>query len=70
MTHDSLPELNWRPIQKTYDRVPPVAIMDDKILMKEWEEAMRADYMRNVFDHRRIVEDVFKAFRKQGEEIQ
>ena len=70
LTHDTLPELSWRPIEKTYDRVPPEIIMKDKILMKEWEEDMKNEYYRGIFDHRRIYEDVFKAFRKQGDEIQ
>ena len=37
LTHDTLPETNWRPIMKTYDKIPPQNILEDKILLRDWE---------------------------------
>ena len=38
LTHDTLPENNaWRPIAKTFDKVPPQNILEDKILLRDWE---------------------------------
>ena len=40
LTHDVLPETQWRPIKKTYEKVPPAQFLtgdDTKILLKEWE---------------------------------
>ena len=40
MTHDTLPETSWRPIEKTYDKIPPPKDLEDKrILLREWEVA-------------------------------
>ena len=33
LTHDTLPEIQWKPIQKLYDRVPPVGVLEEKILL-------------------------------------
>jgi len=37
MTHDTLPELKWRPIAKTEDKVPSKREMEEAILLREWE---------------------------------
>ena len=38
LTHDVVPELQWRPIFKTYDKIPPQPILEDRILLREWEQ--------------------------------
>jgi len=64
-----LPEYNWRPIKKTYDRVPPAGIMDDRILLREWEQEQMNEYYKNMYDRRNIDLDVFKRFQANGEII-
>ena len=62
LTHDTLPEDEWRPINKTFDRVPPQGIMDDRVLLREWEQEQQVEYFRKVFDRRDMDFDVFKKF--------
>ena len=69
LTHDTLPEYNWKPIKKAYDRVPPAPTMDDKVLLREWEQEQLMEYYKNVYDRRNIDIDVFKKFQANGEII-
>jgi len=69
LTHDVLPELSWRPIQKTFDRVPPSGIIDDRTLLREWELEQQNEYYRFVYDRRNLDLDVFKPFQTQGDTI-
>ena len=69
LTHDTLPEYSWKPIRKQYDRLPPQPIMDDKVLLLEWEMEQRIDYYNKIYDRREIDVDVFKRFMANGEII-
>ena len=70
-THDTLPEMNWKPIQKTWDRVPPQAYLEEKsrTLLKEWEAEQQAEYYKFVYDRRNLDQDVFKPFQINGDFI-
>ena len=41
LTHDTLPETLWRPIKKDFDRVPPQRVLEEKTMLREWEEDQR-----------------------------
>ena len=71
LTHDTLPEHanHWRPIQKTFDRVPPQGILEDRILLREWEQELQLEYFKFVYDRRNLDLDVFKRFQGNGEII-
>ena len=62
LTHDTLPENNWKPIKKQYDKLPPPGILNDRVLLREWEAEQLAEYYKNVFDRRDLDIDVFKKF--------
>ena len=55
-THDTLPETTWKPIEKTFDRVPPQFYLEEKskTLLKEWEAEQHAEYFKFVYDRRLI----------------
>lgn len=71
LTHDTLPEHSnsWRPIQKTFDRVPPEGILMDRILLREWEQELYAENIKYVYNRRDLDADVFKKFQANGEII-
>ena len=69
LTHDTLPETTWRPIDKTFDRVPPQGILGDKVLLREWEQELQGEYFKFVYDRRVLDMDVFKKFQANGEVI-
>ena len=64
-----MPEKEWRPIQKTFDRVPPDGIINDKVFLREWEQVQQMEYYQKVFDRKDIDLDVFKKFYANGEII-
>ena len=70
-THDTLPETNWKPIEKTFDRVPPQFYLEEKskTLLKEWEAEQHAEHYKFVYDRRGIDVDVFKPFQINGDVI-
>lgn len=37
MTHDTLPEVKWRPVEKRVDKIPGQQILEDKVLLRDWE---------------------------------
>ena len=69
LTHDTLPETKWRPIQKTYDKIPPQNILEDKILLRDWENDIQTEYFQFVYDRRYIDVDVFRKLQHNGEII-
>lgn len=69
LTHDTLPEEHWRPIQKTYDKIPPQNILEDRILLRDWEIEQQNEYYRFVYDRRLIDVDVFRKLQQNGEII-
>ena len=69
LTHDALPEQKWRPIAKTYDRIPPQIVLEDKQRLREWETDLQRDYFSYVYDRGPISEEVFKKLQSQGEII-
>ena len=69
LTHDTLPEKDWRPIQKTFDRVPPQGILDDRVLLREWEFEHLQEYYKKVYNKTNVEIDVFKKFQANGEVI-
>ena len=60
MTHDTLPETKWRPIEKRNDKIPPLNILEDKVLMREWEGNVQNEFFSFVYDRRFIDVDVFR----------
>ena len=69
LTHDTLPESHWRPIVKTYDKIPPQNILEDRILLRDWEVDCQNEYYRYVYDRRHIDMDVFRKLQQNGEII-
>ena len=69
LTHDTLPESKWRPIQKTYDKVPPQNILEDRILLRDWEVDQQHEHFSYVYDRRMIDADVFRKLQQNGEII-
>ena len=69
LTHDTVPEKKWRPIAKTYDRVPPELILNDKILLREWQGNQEEDYEHYVHSRKKIDNDLFRKLQEQGEII-
>ena len=69
LTHDTLPENEWRPIQKTFNRVPPQGIIDDRILLREWEQEHLIEYYKKIFDRKDYDIDVFKKLQANGDII-
>ena len=69
LTHDSLPEHHWQPIRKRFDKVPAASIIEDRVLLREWEQEQVNHYYRNIYDRRDIDIDVFKRFQLNGEII-
>ena len=56
LTHDTLPETTWKPIEKTFDKVPPQFYIEEKskTLLKEWEAEQHAEFYKFVYDRRGI----------------
>ena len=69
LTHDTVPEKKWRPITKVFDRVPPQPILEDKILLREWEQKQQDEHYDFIYDRRKIDGEVFKKLYDQGEHI-
>ena len=69
LTHDTLPELKWRPIMKVHDKIPPVAVLKDKTLLREWEAEQKKEFFSFVYDRQDIDYDVFKKLQDQGDII-
>ena len=60
-THDTLPEVNkWRPILKTYDKIPPQPVLEDKTLLREWEQEQHAEYFSYVYNRLYIDQEAYK----------
>ena len=62
MTHDTLPEISWKPIKKRRDRIPPQRVLEEKVLLREWEMDQYDKYFKNVYNRRDLDIDVFKKF--------
>ena len=71
LTHDTFPnnDTKWRPIQKTYDRVPPIAVLEDKTLLREWEIEQMLEYFSYIYDRKNVDFEVLRRFQAQGEII-
>lgn len=69
LTHDTVPEKQWRPIQKTFDRVPPQAILMEKVPLREWEVEQQNEHLKFVYDRRDLDIDVFRKLQANGEII-
>lgn len=40
LTHDTLPEVVWRPIKKFPEPMPPLNVIQDKVNLHAWELAL------------------------------
>ena len=69
MTHDTLPEVKWRPVEKRVDKIPGQQILEDKVLLRDWEQAVMNEFFSFVYDRRFIDQDVFRRLQAQGEII-
>ena len=69
LTHDALPENSWKPIRKEYDKLPAVGVLNDKVLLREWEMNEADEYFGKIYDRRMADVDVFRRFAAQGEVI-
>jgi hypothetical protein len=54
MTHDTLPEVKWRPVEKRVDKIPGQQILEDKVLLRDWEMAVMNEFFSFVYDRRFI----------------
>ena len=52
LTHDALPENAWKPIRKEYDKLPAVGVLNDKVLLREWEMNEADEYFGKIYDRR------------------
>ena len=37
LTHDVLPEKIWKPVRYEPDKIPPVTVLKDNVLLRDWE---------------------------------
>jgi hypothetical protein len=69
LTHDTLPEIVWRPIKKIPEAMPPGNIINDKVNLQQWEIAMSKDFYSYTFNRIYFDNEVFKAFISNGKII-
>jgi hypothetical protein len=69
LTHDTVPETKWRPIEKFVEKVPPVPILNDRVLLRDWELDVINEHSSFGYDRRQIDQDVFRRMQAQGEII-
>jgi hypothetical protein len=60
LTHDTLPELIWRPIKKYAEPMPPPNIINDKLNLHNWEMALNKEHYSYSFNRIYFDNEVFK----------
>ena len=62
LTHDTMPDRDkvWKPIMKTWDKIPPQPVMNDKIFLREWEHDVQDQHFSKIYDRRHVDIDVIK----------
>ena len=69
LTHDTLPEIEWRPLNKPQEVVPPNWIVRDQVLLREWECEQINEQLKHSYDRRALDVDVLRRFQAQGDVI-
>ena len=69
MTHDTLPEVVWRPIIKIPDAMPPPNVINDKVNLHAWELAANKEHFAYSFNRIYFDNEVFKQFMSNGKII-
>jgi hypothetical protein len=69
MTHDVLPEVKWRAIKKIPEEVPPAEVVNDKVNLQNWEQAMNKAYYAYTYNRIYFDNEVFKQFISNGNVI-
>ena len=69
LTHDTLPEVIWKPIKKYPEKVPPANIINDKINLHSWELAENKEHFAYSFNRIYFDNEVFKKFNSNGKVI-
>jgi len=44
LTHDTLPEVQWRPIRPEKVKVPSLTVLEDKVLLRDWETTQQDEF--------------------------
>ena len=60
LTHDTLPEIVWRPIKKIAEALPPANVINDKVNLHAWELALNKEYYAYTFNRIYFDNEVFK----------
>jgi hypothetical protein len=69
LTHDTLPEVEWRPIKKYQEPIPPPNVVNDKIELVMWEMGLRKEFFSKTYNRIYFDEEVFKKFISNGKII-
>jgi hypothetical protein len=69
LTHDTLPEIVWRPIAKLPELVPPPNIINDKVNLMNWEMQLQKEHYYHTFNRIYFDNEVFKPFINNGKVI-
>ena len=71
LTHDVVPEVNWKPIRKEMNResLPPAPLLSDRVLLREWEMEQLCENHQYYYDKRIVEDEVFQGFKAQGDII-
>lgn len=69
LTHDTLPEIKWRPIKKMPEQIPEPKTINDKQNLHHWELALQKEHYSFTYDRRYFDNLVFKKFIGNGKII-
>jgi len=69
LTHDTLPEVVWRPIKKFPEPMPPLNIISDKVNLHAWELNLNKEHFAYTFNRIYFDNEIFKQFLKNGQII-
>lgn len=69
LTHDTLPEVKWRPIKKMPEQIPEPRIINDKQNLHHWELALQKEHYSYTYNRIYFDNLVFKQFISNGKII-
>jgi len=69
LTHDTLPEIKWRPIKKMPEQIPEPKVINNKADLHHWEMAIQKEHYSYTYDRRYFDNLVFKKFIGNGKII-
>ena len=67
LTHDCLPEKEWKPVRHEPEKIPPLTIIKDNVLLRDWEQTLVNEWYSYVYDRRIIEIECLRKFITNGE---